>query len=818
MQEQPDIVASTSTEADQPGNGLSVPPVQASTDGTTNADEEEQLIRTLVSRGHDTTPELSLTREQEQELAQRVIRDFEDAIASMSEFRDNHEKFWKNWRGVLSPKTFPFEGAANVRVPISVSFKEQMQARLYKGLFGGDKLAMFSSIDGRLKQDELDEISDWFKFELDEIVKLKLVMADVLHEILIDGISLPVASWDTHERSMLSTWDVELESGTPLTEQMLQAVQTIFSDEDPVPRATGVGVFEVIHTPRGNTKRTAKVSFSIQDSTRLVADVERVETLFDGVRIDRIAIPDDLVVVNTSTSVEDLPFFGSRLQLLVRDFLAGVGTKYRDFTSKELEEILANSSNREGTDFQQERSRDTDLIEGTQSEDTTGIDYSRRWMEIYRWEGWYAPEPTAHSLDVEKFVEAKQVPVAVWLDRRSQRIIRIKRLEELNKDGKRTPVKFDFIPQPDRFFSVGLMELIQHVQTEIDGIHNQSLDAGLLSNIPWGLYEPTAGTPANTIFDLKPGKLYPTRNAQSVTFPRTQFNPLWNLQMEGSLTKWAQQMAGLGDPSMGSFVSKRTSASEFNTTAASLDMRTELILDRIIDSVRTLLYRIFGLYQQFAKDGRVYQVTGEKGEKIVRQLKRDRLHGKLLLHLTSNIQQLNAQLQRDVAVNMLSLLLNESLIQLGITKPDTIYEAVKRVCRMNDYHGVPIHKPDMPPESDPPEIEHKRMMMGEPVQPSLSENFGEHLQAHIALASSPYIMQYMSSEQARQLLAQHIVQTQKMQHTAQIMKQQQAAMSAQMQTNMAEQGVRPGLAGGSQAGDQAEPGTPEEGVQGGEGE
>lgn len=104
------------------------------------------------------------------------------------------------------------------------------------------------------------------------------------------------------------------------------------------------------------------------------------------------------------------------------------------------------------------------------------------------------------------------------------------------------------------------------------------------------------------------------------------------------------------------------------------------------------------------------------------------------------------------------------------------------------------------------------MLLGETVQPSPTENFSEHLAAHMQLAAHPKIEIYMPDPAARARLASHIQQTTSLQQAVSLMRQQQAAMAAQMQGRMAEMGIRPGLVGGQQAGDQAEPGTPEEGV------
>ena len=89
----------------------------------------------------------------------------------------------------------------------------------------------------------------------------------------------------------------------------------------------------------------------------------------------------------------------------------------------------------------------------------------------------------------------------------------------------------------------------------------------------------------------------------------------------------------LNDSAAGSFVSKRQSASEYLGTANAIDLRTEVIVSGFLRSLRKLLYRILGLYQQFAPPSRIFQVGGAEGVKLVKHFETDRLQGKLLLRL-----------------------------------------------------------------------------------------------------------------------------------------------------------------------------------------
>ena len=157
------------------------------------------------------------------------------------------------------------------------------------------------------------------------------------------------------------------------------------------------------------------------------------------------------------------------------------------------------------------------------------------------------------------------------------------------------------------------------------------------------------------------------------------------------------------NPATGQVSSKQQSASEYVGNANAIDTRSEDVIRGIVYSLRMLLQRIRSLYEQYGPRVRMFRVGGEGGAKLTKSFEMDRLGGRMTLDMTSNLQQLNDQLQRQTALNMLQLLLNQLLIQAGIVDPLTIYEAIKEVARLSHYENVTIHKPNVPPISDPPE-------------------------------------------------------------------------------------------------------------------
>ena len=225
--------------------------------------------------------------------------------------------------------------------------------------------------------------------------------------------------------------------------------------------------------------------------------------------------------------------------------------------------------------------------------------------------------------------------------------------EDHNKDGKRSGIKYDFITEPNRFYSMGLAEWVRHSQAEL-GRHPQSKTRRRFAYQSYRMdfYKPSSGIKPQ-IIKVEPGKLWPVADPQGVNFPKSNWMPTFSFQEEALVKRYAGEQAGLSDPATGQFTLKRTSASEFVGTAAALDLRTEDIVEGIIRSLREELLRILGLYQQYGPAERIFRAGGAGGVELTKRFKKDRLNGKILLKLTANLQQINESLQRQLALDML---------------------------------------------------------------------------------------------------------------------------------------------------------------------
>jgi len=653
---------------------------------------EDALFKALVARGKKDPGKLEFESiEEEQQLVERVIRDFEDADSGSRNYKRNVAEMWANWRMTTEPKDFPFDGCANTRVPLTSVFVETMLGRIVKAILGGEFVAKVSLLDKQVAASDLDEMNAWFKWELETVVKLRNWLTDALRNVLITGIDIDIPAYCTETRYLHSTREFELtnESSSLLdfVEQSLKSILDEPSDwgvDQPLavigqPRPgeyllndDGRIVFSMVVPNDGSSPpEVGRKNQSSNTSPTLKADIWKRETIFDGVKIHQVQL-EDLVVSNTAGTIEDLPFLGIRCWYLGDDYRQKLEDGFFiDHGEEENKRIVGGAWQKTGEAIEHPITDLQDRVEGTDS--IAGSSTDTRFVEVYRWEGWWSWDESRHDSSYIDRILQPATQVAVWVAVQSRRVIKICRLEDLNKDGKRSAIKFGFIHEPGRFYDMGLAEWIRHSQTTMDAINNQRLDSGLLYNVPFGFYKPTAGMAKSAQpISIEPGKFFPVADPQGINMPRTNWQPSFSFAEEQLVKQYAGEQAGLSGGATGNPISKRQSASEYVGTASALDLRTEGFVNSLLDSLQELLHRVLGLYQQFGPRQRIFRVGGEGGVQLTKKFEKDRLQGKLLLTMLGNLAQINEQLQRQVALDMLQLLLNPLLIQMQITGPDTV--------------------------------------------------------------------------------------------------------------------------------------------------
>jgi hypothetical protein len=149
--------------------------------------------------------------------------------------------------------------------------------------------------------------------------------------------------------------------------------------------------------------------------------------------------------------------------------------------------------------------------------------------------------------------------IKLWLDIVTGEILR----SEYNDLGVRNVVRIPYVNRPGQLYAIGVGWMVEHLQDEIDALHNMRIDGTMLSMLQ--MYVTRRGGPVGPNEEFRPLK-----NIQ-VDNPREDFLPVkfpdigyGTIQAEMMAKEYADRVTGAADAMMG-YESRSTSA---RTTAA----------------------------------------------------------------------------------------------------------------------------------------------------------------------------------------------------------------------------------------------------------
>jgi hypothetical protein len=158
-------------------------------------------------------------------------------------------------------------------------------------------------------------------------------------------------------------------------------------------------------------------------------------------------------------------------------------------------------------------------------------------------------------------VDGDGVPedIILWIDAVSGRLLR----SQYNDLGKRPIVKVPYIERPNELFGIGVGWMCEHMQDEIDALHNMRIDGTLLSMCQ--MYVTRRSSSSSTDETFRPLKNIvvddPSKDFMVVKFPDIGYT---TLQAEMISKEYADRVTGASDAMMG-YENRATSA---RTTAS----------------------------------------------------------------------------------------------------------------------------------------------------------------------------------------------------------------------------------------------------------
>ena len=392
---------------------------------------------------------------------------------------------------------------------------------------------------------------------------------------------------------------------------------------------------------------------------------------------------------------------------------------------------------------------------------------------ITTWYGWI---PAKYIKSKDSTLEDDDLVLGLVIIGNDKTILKLELVADIFWHNRYPYVSCGFLPIEGEFFSMGVPQVTQSLQCELNDTRNQTMDNKTVAlKCMWLLDRAAQIKETDLIF--RPNGVIKTNDMNGLTALRPPLFTGVGITIEGVIKEDIRQsvsaisgLQGIPQPGVGS-------ATEFQGLQNSSMSRNRMIIKTVAECTLKPTFTLAKFYNyQFYDRRKLIRLIGEKGIKT-RLLDRDDIVGNydIELELATDFEK-NPNVLRQHLLTAFSQLVN--------LPPQVIKFHWKLISQLLKEVGVKNpeeYYPDLIPESDEvlltPDEEHEVFLEAQPVKVRRGDNDVEHLQSHITLRNSiylalpPYILELLDTH-----IKDHMKQHESKKQSAM---QQQAVMMAQ---------------------------------------
>lgn len=445
----------------------------------------------------------------------------------------------KNYLMQKDEKSYPWVGAANLCMPISLSSTDTTFVRAYDSIFNKRKIWLFRPNKPGF-EDASREIEDMFDWYQRHILKLREKSKPALMQTVKTGTGILFVVHEEKKRTIYRyATDLELED-----------------------------------------KETKKYKLQGTDAKA----VKDVKTVFSGPNVYPIS-REDFVVSSDAANVEDAYMCGHRFYL--RRSQMELRVKQGAYSERGVNTIISPDKHDETKE---------DRVEAQKKElSKTSYEEPYEFWRLYL------------KYDVDG--DGEEDDIVVVIHRQTGNIVRAIYNESFF--GSRPYVIFKFYPVEYCFDGRGTCEILEHIQAEIDTIHNQRRDRQSTIISPPILVKEGCGVDG---FKTEPGRIFKTTENPEDLIREVKLGDVYpsTEREEDRLIAMGNQAVGITQEVMGISTSERPVAGETIARLEEANKKFKFGHDNIRAGFRDLAYKLLEYFAQYAPTYE-YEV-GETGE------------------------------------------------------------------------------------------------------------------------------------------------------------------------------------------------------------
>jgi len=588
-----------------------------------------------------------------------VCEKIKDLEQDRSVWISRQEKFLTEWDDYISNKRNGiWQTGSTFHLPITMIHCKALHARLVRSIFGVRpwfNIAPRERLDqARIKR--IDQVMHWaLTSYVNDYKGIYLTIDDWLWDIVTVGWGVLKLRWETKLR------------------------KSVFVENEPI----------INFDTSGMSEEDIQMMMATQAQQGILetedVEKERFITVFDGPMLETVNHEDILFPgsMNDGSDLDQAHIISHRLYMSKHELKIMAAQK--KFDQAVVKKMLAGEPDTSSTGYQTISDNIKQIRDHYQGVETL---YAKEKEDAFKIHEVYI------RMDIDE--DGYDEEVVLWIHDQTKSLLRWTYLDRISKTGKRPFMKADLIRRPRRSYSIGMVELLHPINREADALHNQRVDYGTLSNMPYGFYRSASGLKPEEI-RLEPGVLIPVDSVDDVRFASMPNSTNWGFQEEASLNSYAQKLTSITDAQTGN-VPNPVGGSGTATGMISLieqsGMQIDVNIRRIHETYARVLSSVKNLLDERMPEGMEFRVINpdgtsgkdENGMPMTDTLQsRFEIAGSVDFELTANSANINRELEKQNAMLLSQVLKNPINIQLGLVGPEQIYHMDKNVL---DKHGV----------------------------------------------------------------------------------------------------------------------------------
>ena len=627
-----------------------------------------------------------LKEEGEAKLLDFLCQSVQNSVDARQDWQNNLERWYKQYKGVVTEKDFPWKGCSNLHIPITGIIVDTLVSRMINPIFGVQPLVTARGVSGAGKQtappdggndaprkikdvDKAHDVENMLDFVLQKRVQVYAKAQDWIREAFIYGRGTVKIMWRKDVRKYTRRLNQpQVQDEVAIAQAQVQTGEV------------SAALLEFLD----------QMSFILENNDwvkKPFVKIEREEVVYNNPDWEFIPI-EDFIYHPRAITVADSPYVAHRFR---RDYdtllkLGDAGT----YDNVEMLNVGSNDNDTDGISAHGESLlKDVQTLEEGYEEDSMEPDDGYAELELIEFHGRYDIDGDGRMEDIIATFSKKH---KVLLSARESDLLH----------GKKPFAEIRIFPIPGRFESQGVAEIITDLQQEINDIHNMRIDNGTITNATMFWYDPNSDVDPE-IHRPGPGVGFPAGPNQ-IGILQTGDVKFSSFREEELVRRLIQDRIGVSDFAIGNDATaiQNKTATGVNAIVNEGNQRLEMMLRNVALGFNEAVLQTFQLLQQFGDEEMFFRVV-EGAETSLRAVTAKEIQGQFDIDLSANSVNSNRLSRLNEIQQQLELALRAGPQFVNVSP--LIKEFMRKSgSKMADEVAVPVNEAVMRMAQENPEI------------------------------------------------------------------------------------------------------------------